>query len=148
MKEIDVEQFWSETEERLGERVLINSLGQYLRGEADLPSGTWGLFYLSESALHFQTFPSENWFGLLLRGRGGRSRRKEEVSFDVPFASIGAAGLASDASLLRRIFAPRPPLVTVDYRSAEALPVVLEFIMDMKVKEFVKTLRERAGLTA
>jgi hypothetical protein len=147
MKGIDVEQFWSETEERLGEKVLINSLGQYLRGEADLPGGTWGLFYLSESALHFQTFPSENWFSLLMRGRGGRSRRKEEASFDVPFASIGAAELASDASLLRKIFAPRPPLVAVEYRSAGGAPVVLEFIMDMRVKEFVKTLRERARLT-
>lgn len=143
MKQIDVAQFWSETESRIGEKVLINSLGQVLRGGESVHPGTWGLFFISESALHFQTFPNENWFSALFRGSRNARRSVEELSFFIPFAQIQRTNLSTETSLLRRIFAPRPPVVEINYEPEAGELEVLQFAMDLRVREFYRVLEER-----
>ncbi len=140
---IDVAQFWSETEARLGEKVLINSLGQFMSGVESVRPGTWGLFFISESALHFQTFPSENWFSTLFRASRGAKRSEEELSFSIPFAQIRRTRLSTETSLLRRILAPRSPVFLVEYETIGGSLELLEFVMELRVKEFYRTLEER-----
>ncbi len=146
MAETEVERFWRETEERLGERVLLYSLGQYLGGYGDVRAGAWGLFYISDSALHFQTFPNQNWFSTIFRSFA-RSRAREEATemeFTLPQASIREAQLRGGRSLWKRIFAPEPPTVSVYYINEDGNESELRFLMDMKVKEFVNLLKARS----
>lgn len=143
--ESEVERFWRETEERIGEHVLLYSLGQYQAGYGDVRPGAWGLFYISESALHFQTFPSQNWFSALFRGISrGRARETEtEMEFMVPQASIREVRLITEGSWWKRLVSPHPPIVSVLYIDADGQEADLRFAMDMKVKDFVNLLNAR-----
>jgi len=147
MAETEVERFWRETEERLGERVLLYSLGQYLGGYGDVRSGAWGLFYISDSALHFQTFPNQNWFSTIFRSvtrNRARDQETTEMEFTLPQASIREVQLHGERSLWKRVVAPQPPTVSVFYINEDGNESELRFLMDMKVKEFVNLLSARA----
>jgi len=139
--EDEVEKFWTETESRLGERVLVYSLGQHGGGYGDVRTGTWGLYYVSETGLHFQTFQSENWFSSILRGRKRAQPTETEMEFHLPLSCIHNVGVARQTSWLRRIFAPEPPTIRADYSLPTGRDGVLEFSMDLKMKEFVETLK-------
>lgn len=146
MAETEVERFWRETEERLGEHVLIFSLGQYLGGYGEVRSGAWGLFFVTESALHFQTFPNQNWFSTIFRsiGRGRAREEPTEMEFSLPQASIREVQLHSQRSLWKRILVPEPPTVSVFYINEDGNESELRFLMEMKVKEFTTLLSARA----
>ncbi len=146
MSDTEVERFWHETEARLGERILLYSLGQYLSGYSDVRNGCWGLFFISESALHFQTFPSQNWFSAIFRGlaRSRANREAEtEMAFALPQASISDVRLQNEQSWWRRLVSPQPPIVDVRYIDEDGKEADLRFSMDMKVKDFVNLLSAR-----
>jgi len=139
--EDDVEKFWSETEERLGERVLVYSLGQYVSGYGDVRPGTWGLFFVSESSLHFQTFHSENWFSSLLRSRKKSQPSESEMEFHLPLSSLREVEVTRRKSWFRRLFAPEPPMIHAAFELPTGHKGELQFAMDLKIKEFVEGLK-------
>lgn len=139
--ENDVEKFWAETEAKLGERVLVYSLGQFVAGYGDVHPGTWGLFFVSETALHFQTFQSENWFSSLLRGRRRSKPSESEMEFHLPLSCLKSVEVTRQKSWLKRLFAPEPPVVHVPYVLPTGRQGELLFAMDLKIKEFVDGLR-------
>lgn len=145
MSESEVERFWRDTEQRLGEKVHLYSLGQYLGGYGEVRPGCWGLFFISDSALHFQTFPNENWFGAIFRGvtRNRRQATESEMEFSLPQASISEVRLLSAPSWWKRLFSPQPPTVVVRYIDENGQEADLRFAMDMKVKEFIALLDAR-----
>lgn len=137
----DVEKFWAETEEKLGERVLVYSLGQYIGGYGDVHPGTWGLFFVSETALHFQTFHSENWFGALLRGRRKAKPAESEMEFQLPLSCLKDVEVRRQKSWLRRLFVPESPMVHAPFVLPTGHEGELLFAMDLKIKEFVEGLK-------
>jgi hypothetical protein len=139
--EDDVRKFWVETEERIGERVLVYTLGRHIGGYADVQPGTWGLFYVSETTLHFQTFHSENWFSSILRGRKRSQPTETEMEFHLPLSSLREVGVTRQKSWVRRIFAPEAPTIHAGYALPTGDEGELRFSMDLKMKEFVETLR-------
>jgi hypothetical protein len=137
----DVEKFWAETESRIGERVLIYSLGQYGGGYGDVHAGTWGLFFVSESALHFQTFHSENWFSSIMRGRKRAQATETEMEFQLPLTCLREVTVTRQESWFRRVFAPEPPSIRASYSLPTGREGELHFSMDLKLREFVQTLK-------
>ncbi|HUX22564.1 MAG TPA: hypothetical protein VMW69_15110 [Spirochaetia bacterium] len=139
----DVDKFWSETESRIGEHVLVYSLGQYVGGYGEVRSGTWGLFFVSESALHFQTFHSENWFSSIVRGRKRGQPTETEMEFQLPLTSLREVTVTRQESWFRRIFAPEPPMILAAYSLPTGKVGELQFSMDLKLREFVETLKSQ-----
>ena len=64
--EVDTEDFWRDYEEKIGEKVLVRSLGQYISGWEEFggPRGRtlWGLIMATSGGFRFHHFPQVSWF--------------------------------------------------------------------------------------
>jgi hypothetical protein len=118
-KEQSPEEFWRDYERRHGEKVLARSLGRYLSGWDDFDAAgersLWGLLIVTGGGFRFHHFPQAAWFDSLLRPRSVAA--PAEKAFFIPRTWIESAELRREKSLWRRIFAPRPPLLSIRYRN-------------------------------
>lgn len=135
------EEFWSGVEQERGEKVVKYSLAQYLGGMEELAAPRWGLIYVTESALCFRTFPQRNWFSSILTGGGARPGKDEEMEFCILRSDIGAARYRKTGSLLKKIFAPEPPMVEVDCVDEYHRQTTLRLQIDPDAAEFAKLLQ-------
>jgi hypothetical protein len=75
----DVEKFWKEKEEELGEKIQGKDMSEYISGYQELKEKTWGLLYYTKSSFYFQTFPKRNWLSSLIGAGSSRVESSGEA---------------------------------------------------------------------
>ncbi len=80
-----IRQFWQETEEQIGETVIVYGLAEYLSGgEEEGP--LWGLIYVTSTRLFFRHFPQTSWISSLVSAGApevGSGRPKKAKERDI-----------------------------------------------------------------
>jgi hypothetical protein len=146
-KNAEVEAFWAQTEEELGERIIIYSMAQYVDGREEA-GPLWGLLYLSETALHFRYFSHENWLGRFMKsavrsGSGTGAKKEREVVFRIDLRESSELRKPPPQGWLQRIFASRPPLLALESRG-NADP--FRFTIEYRAEEFIVALERQLAL--
>ncbi|MDR1470387.1 MAG: hypothetical protein LBT00_13975 [Spirochaetaceae bacterium] len=110
------EEFWSQYEAALGEKVVSHALGRYLGGWDEYAPPLWGLLIVTENALRFHHFAHDNWLtSWLSRGEG---IGKERIIV-IPVEAITLVRFSGGSKpWWKRIFAYSPPILAVSYRKA------------------------------
>ena len=111
-EEFNVDQFWSDYEEKTGEKVIAKSLGQYLSGWDEFAIPLWGLVIATSGGFRFHHFPHEGWFMILSRVSTGREPPKEKTLF-IPREAIKEAELIVEKRLWKKILASSRPILSI-----------------------------------
>ncbi len=139
----EVEEFWNATERELGERIVVKALGQYLGGLEGLQGPLWGIFFLTDTALHFRHFKQENWYTLLL-GSTGRAGGDADRAFVISKADVIEVLHHREASggILGLFSAPNPELV-IRYRAEDREERSLALRIEQNRNEFLAFFGDR-----
>ena len=108
----DVDKFWKEYEESLGEKVLAKSLGQYLSGWPEYTQPLWGLVIATSGGFRFHHFPHEGWFMAISRITTGGEAPKEKTFF-IPKDAISSAELITEKHWWKKILTPSNPTLMI-----------------------------------
>ena len=112
----DPDDFWREYEEKIGEKVLARSLGQYMSGWEEFDSKKWteiwGLIMATSGGFRFHHFAQSNWFDAL--GRSPNREPKEKTIF-IPREKIISAAFKKETIWWKKLFNNAAHL-TVKYR--------------------------------
>ncbi|MDA3950637.1 MAG: hypothetical protein PF508_15640 [Spirochaeta sp.] len=78
------EDFWKDTEAKIGESVVAFGLAQYMSGGGE-DGPLWGLIYLTRTRLFFRHFPQTGWFHAIMNTstNEGSERRKGPKERDI-----------------------------------------------------------------
>ena len=116
--EKSADDFWSEYEEKTGEKVLARSLGKYIKGWEEFDSKgwntLWGLIIATSGGLRFHHFPQQSWIQALTNF-SSREAPKEKTIF-IPKEKIITVKLIRETRWWKRIFSATPPALLADYR--------------------------------
>jgi hypothetical protein len=119
------EDFWREYEEKVGEKVLARSLGQYVSGWdefGDLSAPTyvgsplWGLIIATSGGFRFHHFPQVNWLTSIMRFGSTDDPPKEKTIF-IPREKIISAELQKETKWYKKIFSQAVPRLLIRYRN-------------------------------
>ena len=117
-KEVNPDKFWQEYEEKIQEKVLARSLGQYISGweEFDSAGGTgiWGLIIATSGGFRFHHFPHMGWLEALTRFSSGSEPPKEKTIF-IPSERIISAKLWQETRWWKKFFNPSSPRLVIRY---------------------------------
>lgn len=138
----EVQEFWQNLEEEIGEPITVYTLGEYRQGNLDLTPPKVGLFYLTETALFFQTFPKSNWFSAIIGGFGKKKKEEKGQTVKIPFDQIGKAYLQKP-TFMEKIFSPKMPVVVVTFIDTDGTPGELAVATDEKGVEIVEKISSR-----
>ncbi|TVQ35613.1 MAG: hypothetical protein EA384_16050 [Spirochaetaceae bacterium] len=135
-----VKAFWDQTEEELGEEVIVYAMGRCLSGCAELPPSAqmWGLFFITERALYFRHFPRQSWFNSLMSSSGVSADK--EVYISVPMERIQDVAVHRESSFLKRLMSSTPPTFSIEYIEADASVQTLSFFVESKTDTFYKVI--------
>ncbi|MDR1586668.1 MAG: hypothetical protein LBS57_04350 [Treponema sp.] len=115
-----VDDFWREYEEKIGEKVLAKSLGQYLSGWDEFDSAgwrpLWGLVIAAEGGFRFHHFPQASWLDLLKNFGPGKETPREKTFF-IPGDRILSAELRRETRWWKRILGSSMPVLVINYRN-------------------------------
>ena len=119
--EKSADDFWREYEEKTGEKVLAHGLGRYVSGWEEFDSSRWtsiwGLIIATSGGFRFHHFPQRSWVDSLIGG-GGREEPKEKTIF-IPKEKIISARLVVETRWWKKLFAPGPPQLFIDYHDGD-----------------------------
>jgi hypothetical protein len=101
-----VEEFWTALELRVGEDIEVYSLGEIKSRFRDLPPNTVGMFFITASALYFNTLPKQSWFDAVLRNVRSKKKESSSLLYSIPLKAISEVRVLGSNSLLRRFFSP------------------------------------------
>jgi hypothetical protein len=113
---LDVEKFWKEYEESIGEKVLAKSLGQYLNGLPQYQQALWGLAIATSGGFRFHHFPHEGWLTAISRATMGGEIPKEKTFF-IPKDSIHSVELIREKRWWKKILSPSNPTLVINCRT-------------------------------
>lgn len=141
----ELARFWSQMEEKIGERILVYALGQYVGGR-DIPGPLWGLIYVSETAVHFQHFPQKNWFSAILNmsGRTGPAAapdRDEEVVYRIGLRDVKALRKPGTRGFLHHLVFAREPVFALESTFEGIEP--FQFTIENRRSQFVTALEKQ-----
>jgi len=116
-EEKDVEAFWQEYEEKIGEKVLARGLGKYICGWEEFDKkewgGIWGLLISTSGGFRFHHFPQTSWiFALTSFIDKGKPREK---SLFLPQEKIISTKLIKEKKWWKVLFSSSPPLFVIQY---------------------------------
>jgi len=110
--------FWREYEEKIGEKVLARSLGQYMSGWEEFDSqkwtGIWGLIIATSGGFRFHHFPQIGWIDIFTRF--GDHDLPKEKTFFVPKEKIVSATLIKETKWWKKILSSSSPQLIIHYR--------------------------------
>ena len=119
-KEKNPDTFWQEYEEQTGEKVLSRSLGRYISGWEEFDSkrlnNIWGLIIATSGGFRFHHFPQQSWL-MIFTQFSSREAPKEKTIF-IPKEDLISAKIFKESAWWKKIFAQKPPLLTLVYRDA------------------------------
>ena len=119
-KEKPPHDFWREYEEKIGEKVLVRSLGQYISGWEEFGNAEknpiWGLVIATSGGFRFHHFPQVNWLSALTSFGLGNEPPKEKTIF-ISGDAILSAVLYRETKWYKKIFSSSPPRLVIHYRN-------------------------------
>ena len=122
----DIEKFWKEYEESIGEKVLARSLGQYVSGLPQYTQPLWGLAIATSAGFRFHHFPHEGWLTAISRTTMGGEAPKEKTFF-IPKDSINSIELVLEKRWWKKILTPSNPTLVIDCRvNGEETKIIIE----------------------
>jgi len=143
------EDFWREYEEKIGEKVLARSLGQYVSGwdEFDKTPGNplWGLIMVTSGGFRFHHFPQTNWLTALAQIGPGGEAPKEKIIF-IPGDSILSSVLHKESKWYKKIFSSVPPRLIIRYRSESGAEKDLLLYAEYHPDEVAEQLHSKVAL--
>jgi len=95
MVQADIEAFWADFEQEIGEKVLSKTMSQHFTSRKS--QGEWGLLVLTPSAIRFRPTPGENWFQSLFRMASPKVPQEQAADIVLPLTYITAIELPKSA---------------------------------------------------
>jgi len=135
----EVREFWENLEEEIGESIEVYTLGEYRQGDLDIVTPKVGLFYLTETALYFQTFPKSNWFSAILGGIGKKKKEDKGETVKIPLTRIEKAYLQKP-TFMEKLFSPKMPVVIVSFIDMDEVEKSIMVATDEKGTEIVNRI--------
>ena len=119
--EKSTDDFWREYEEKTGEKVLARGLGRYVSGWEEFDdnrwTSIWGLIIATSGGFRFHHFPQRSWIDSFVSW-SGREGSKEKTIF-IPKEKILSAVLITEKKWWKKIFAPSPPHLVIEYNDGD-----------------------------
>ncbi len=138
MMQADVEAFWANFEQEIGETILSKTMGQHFSSRKS--QGEWGLLVLTGSAIRFRPTPGENWFQSLFRMAAPKVPQEPLSDIVLPLTFITAIELPKKR-FFDFLFSPPFTVFTLRYRLGEEEKSLL-LGADPKSEFFDKLLAE------
>jgi hypothetical protein len=135
----EIREFWDNLEEEIGEKIEIYTLGEYREGSLGMSTPKVGLFYLTQTAVYFQTFPKANWFASLIGGFTKKKKEEKGVTVKIPLEQIIEASVRK-LSFLQRVFAPNLPLLELAFAEIGGEKKEMLIASDEKGSEIIKRI--------
>ncbi len=142
---LEVQQFWANIEEQIGEAVRVFSLGELKNSFNGLPASTVGMFFVTDSAFYFHVLPKQSWFDAVLKNVKSRKRQEESLFFVVPLSSIGSVSMKRKQSLFARLLTSRLTSMTILYQNVHKEEESLSFslISETAADEMLSSIKKR-----
>jgi len=138
----EMEDFWREYEEKIGEKVLARCLGRYVSGWAEFDSknwkNVWGLIIASESGFRFHHYPQQHWMDMFQRSR----QAPKEKIFLILKEQIISAELIKEPNWFLRLFKSPAPQLIVIYRDDEGEEKKLLLEADLIHGDLIESLNK------
>ena len=115
-KQEDVERFWKEKEQEIGEKVKGKDMSEYISGRQELKEKSWGLLYYTESAFYFQTFTRRNWLTSLIGG-GKTEQTGDTIIFRILWEKVREIVLPAKKNNFFAFLSPPDHRVFIQYQS-------------------------------
>jgi hypothetical protein len=135
----EVQEFWKNLEEEIGEPITIYTLGEYRQGNLDMVTPKVGLFYTTDTALYFQTFPKANWFSALMGGFGKKKKEEQGKIIKIPYTRIEKIFLQKP-SFMEKLFSPKMPIVVVQFIDMDEAEKEMLIATDEKGNDIVQSI--------
>ncbi len=113
MAQPDVEVFWANFEQEIGEKILSRTMGQHFSSHKS--QGEWGLIVLTASAIRFRPTPGENWFQSLFKMAAPKVPQEPLSDIVLPLAFIKSIELPKKR-FFDFLFSPPFTIFTLRYR--------------------------------
>lgn len=110
----DVEKFWKEKEQEIGEEIKGKDISEYIGGYQGVRERTWGLLYYTESSFYFQIFPRKNWLTSLM-GNSQSEFSNEIKFFRIQWEKVIEIFLPQKRKFFLSIFSPADYRVSIRY---------------------------------
>jgi hypothetical protein len=138
------EQFWSEYEEKIGEKILARGLAKYVSGHDEHPAELWGLAIASERSFIFHHFPQAGFLQSLGIGGGDDGPQEEIITIDR--GRITSVETRVQKGWKQMLFY-KPPVLLIRYRrsdSPDSPEACLRVESDARVEEIARALSMEA----
>ncbi|HAJ33529.1 MAG TPA: hypothetical protein DCK79_09200 [Candidatus Atribacteria bacterium] len=113
----DVEEFWKEKEQELGEAIKGKDMSEYISGYQRLKEKTWGLLYYTKSSFYFQTFPKRNWLISLIGVGGGKAESSGDIFiFNIMWEKVKEITLPAQKNPILSFLSPPDNRVFIRYK--------------------------------
>ena len=119
--EEEVEEFWQELEEEIGEKILWYSLGELLLPFDTLAKNTVGMFFLTPQFFYFQTFPQNDFLRVLANSFRKKKKGGGRVQKGYPRNALLSAELERPKGLRGRLFGGPMPIVSLNFNGEAVL---------------------------
>ena len=136
MVQADIEAFWADFEQEIGEKVLSKTMSQHFTSRKS--QGEWGLLVLTPSAIRFRPTPGENWFQSLFRMASPKVPQEQAADIVLPLTYITAIELPKKR-FFDFLFSPPFTVFTLRYRLGDEEKSLLLGV-DPKTEFFTKLL--------
>jgi hypothetical protein len=137
--DFDIDKFWREYEEKIGEKVLSKSLGKYVSGWAEYPQPLWGLAIATSGGFRFHHFPHEGWIMALSRITSGGDAPKEKTFF-ISREKILSVKLIVEKRWWKKLLSPSSPLLLIRYSLVDGTEAELSIETDSKAVDVAGAL--------
>ena len=133
----EIHEFWQQTEEEIGEKVIDKALARCLQGcsEKNPTAELWGLFFYSESAFFFKHFSQSNWLLNIIKTGKKKSDGNKEFLLRIPRNAVEEVQFIGFSNLWQRMFSNTLPHLYLRYRDEIRGVVEMRMIVEKKKEE-------------
>jgi hypothetical protein len=133
----EIHEFWQQTEEEIGEKVIDKALARCIQGCSDKnpTSELWGLFFYSESAFFFKHFTQSNWLLNIIKSNKKKSDGNKEFLLRIPRDTVIEMQFITFRNLWQRMFSNNLPHLYLRYRDELRGEVEIRMMVEKKKEE-------------
>lgn len=132
----EVQEFWKNTEEEIGEKVLDKALARCISGcnEKNPTLEVWGLIYYTETTIFFKHFTQSNWLLNIIRMNKKKGGDKEFL-LRIPRDAVTELVFVDFQNLWQRMFSKDLPHLYLKYNDAVRGEVELRLMVEKRKEE-------------
>jgi hypothetical protein len=137
------DEFWQEYEEKIGEKVLARSLGQYISGWEEFESrrltALWGLIIATTGGFRFHHFPQQSWLDAFSRN----TETPKDKTIFIPRDNIISAQITKENRWWIKILKSPSPQLIIRYRNETGEEKQLLLEADLFHGDFIESLTDK-----